>query len=109
MTDNTEHMTEAELADYYDRTHDLSGFDLEHPEPIEDAHRRLDVNISVRFSPEEIDLLRAEAERAGMKVTTFIRTLALQHASGPVFDRADLRRQLSTVTEELHALERQLA
>ncbi len=108
MTD-TEHPTEAELADYYDRTHDVSGFDLEHPEPITRPHRRLDVTISVRFSPEEIDLLRTEAERAGLKVTAFIRTLALQHASGPVLDRAALRRKLATVSAELDALERQLA
>ncbi len=108
MTDS-KHMRDAELADYYDRTHDLSGFDLEQPEPITRPHRRLDVTISVRFSPEEIDLLRAEAERTGMKVTAFIRTLALQHASSPVLDRAALRRQLATVSDELRALERQLA
>lgn len=104
-----EHKTEAELAEHYDRTHDVSGFDLEHPEPITPARGRLDVTISVRFSPEEIDLLRTEAERAGMKVTAFIRTLALQHASGPVLDRAELRRQLAAVSEELRALERQLS
>lgn len=102
-------MNEAELADYYDRTHDLSGFDLEHPEPITGPRRRLDVTISVRFSPEEIDLLRAEAERADLKITTFIRTLALQHAAGPVLDRAALRKHLATVADELRALERQLA
>ena len=56
MTD-TEHMSDAELAAYYDRTHDLSDFDLEQPEVITPARRRLDVTISVRFSPEEMDLL----------------------------------------------------
>ena len=108
MTD-IEHMSEAELADYYDRTHVLDGFDLKHPGPITPPRGRLDVTISVRFSPEEIDLLRTEAERAGLKVTAFIRTLALQHASGPVLDRAALRRKLATVSAELTALERQLA
>lgn len=106
---DTEHLSEAELADYYDRTHDLTGFDLNHPEPITPPRGRLDVTISVRFSPEEIDLLRTEAERAGLKVTAFIRTLALQHAAGPVLDRAALRRKLATVSAELNALERQLA
>ena len=99
--------SEAELADYYDRTHDLSGFDL-HPEEIIPPHGRLDVTISVRFSPDEIDFLRAEAERAGMKVTAFIRALALQHARGAVGDRAALRQQLTTVANELRALERSL-
>ena len=108
MTD-TDHMSEAELAAYYDRTRDLSDFDLEHPEPIAPPRGRLDVTISVRFSAEEIDLLRAEDERAGMKVTAFIRTLALQHAASPVLDRAALRRQIVIVTDELRALERQLA
>lgn len=34
MSDPTEGMTEAEMADYYNRTRDLSGFDLEHPVPV---------------------------------------------------------------------------
>jgi len=105
---DTNGMSEAELADYYDRTHDISGFDLEHPEPITPARGRLDVTISVRFSSEEIDLLRAEAERAGMKVTAFIRALALQHASGQVLDRAALRGQLARVSQDLRALEHEL-
>lgn len=107
MTD-TEPTSEAELAEYYDRTHDLSGFDL-YPEETIALRGRLDVTISVRFSPQEIDYLRAEAERAGMKVTAFIRALALQHARGPLVDRAALREQITTVANELHALERSLA
>lgn len=108
MTDS-EHLSEAELADHYDQTHDLSGFDLGHPEAVTPARQRLDVTISVRFSPDEINLLRTEAERTGLKVTAFIRTLALQHASGRVLDRTALRKQLATVTDELRELERQLA
>jgi uncharacterized protein (DUF1778 family) len=108
MTDPNR-LSEAELADRYDRTHDLAGFELDQPVPLAPARRRLDATISVRFSPEEIDLLRTEAERVGMKVTTFIRTLALQHASGDVLDRATLRQRLSRLTAELGDLERRLA
>lgn len=77
--------TEAELADYYNETKDLSEFDLEHPEPVT---VRRSVTISVRFSDEEISELRARAEQAGVKVTSFIRAAALE-ATSPV-DRAAL-------------------
>ncbi len=88
----TDKMTEAELADYYNETEDISEFDLEHPEPVT---IRRNVTISVRFSVEEIAELRAQAEEAGVKVTSFIRAAALE-ASSPV-DRvalSDLARDL---------------
>ena len=53
------------------------------------------MTISVRFSVEEIAELRAQAEEAGVKVTSFIRAAALE-ASSPV-DRvalSDLARDL---------------
>ncbi len=77
--------TEAELADYYNETEDISEFDLEQPEPV--AIRR-NVTISVRFSVEEIAELRARAEQAGVKVTSFIRAAAME-ATSPV-DRVAL-------------------
>ncbi len=85
-------MTEAELAEYYNRTQDTSDFDEGEEVPIT---VRRSVTISVRFSDDEIAELRARAEEAGVKVTSFIRAAALE-ASSPV-DRvalSDLARDL---------------
>ncbi|MDP9445055.1 MAG: BrnA antitoxin family protein [Actinomycetota bacterium] len=70
--------TEAELADYYNETRDLSGFDEQNAVPVT---VKRSVTISVRFSDEEIAELRARAEQAGVKVTSFIRAAALEAAS----------------------------
>jgi Mobilization protein NikA len=93
----TESMSEAEVADYYNQTEDLSEFDLENPEPV--TVRRA-VTISVRFSEEEITELRARAEQAGVKVTSFIRAAALD-ASSPV-DRAQLSELARDLEERAH-------
>lgn len=98
----TENLTEAELADYYHRTEDVSEFDLEHPEPV--TVRRT-VTISVRFSEEEITELRARADQAGVKVTSFIRAAALE-ATSPV-DRAalgELARELEKRAHDVASL-----
>ena len=50
--------TNAELADYYNETEDLSGFDDENAVPVT---VRRSVTISVRFSDSEIAELRARA------------------------------------------------
>jgi hypothetical protein len=89
--------TEAELADYYNETKDLSEFDLEHPEPVT---ARRSVTISVRFSDEEISELRARAEQAGVKVTSFIRAAALE-ATSPV-DRAALGELARELEQRAH-------
>lgn len=89
--------TEAELANYYSETKDLSEFDLEHPEPVT---VRRSVTISVRFSDEEIAELRARAEQAGVKVTSFIRAAALDAAS-PV-DRAALGELARDLEQRAH-------
>ena len=93
----TESMSEPELADYYNETRDLSEFDLENPEPI--TVRRA-VTISVRFSEDEITELRARAERAGVKVTSFIRAAALEAAS-PV-DRVALGELARDLEQRAH-------
>jgi len=90
-------MSEPELADYYNETRDLSEFDLENPEPI--TVRRA-VTISVRFSEDEITELRARAERAGVKVTSFIRAAALEAAS-PV-DRVALGELARDLEQRAH-------
>lgn len=83
--ETAEPKSETELADYYNETEDLSGFDQEGPKPVT---VRRDVTISMRFSDDEIAELRARAEQGGVKVTSFIRAAALE-ASRPV-DRAAL-------------------
>jgi len=93
----TDKMTEAELADCYNETKDISEFDLEHPEPVT---IRRNVTISVRFSDEEIAELRARAEQAGVKVTSFIRAAALEAAS-PV-DRAALGELARDLEQRAH-------
>ncbi|HET7386124.1 MAG TPA: hypothetical protein VFJ19_05590 [Nocardioidaceae bacterium] len=103
MSDSTRDTTEAELADYYDRTHDLSEFEGGEEFPVE---VRRNVTISVRFSEKEIALLRSGAEAAGEKVTAYIRAAALQQAV-PV-DRRRLRRALQAISADVAAAERLL-
>ena len=89
--------SEAELADYYNETQDVSEFDLEHPESIT---VRRNVTISVRFSDKEIEQLRLRAEEAGVKVTSFIRAAALE-ATSPV-DRAALGELARDLEQRAH-------
>lgn len=90
-------MTEAELADYYNRTQDTSDFDGGKEVPIT---VKRNVTISVRFSPEEIEELRARAEKEGVKVTSFIRAAALE-ASSPV-DRTTLGELARELEQRAH-------
>ena len=89
--------TNAELADYYNETEDLSGFDDENAVPVT---VRRSVTISVRFSDSEIAELRARAEQAGVKVTSFIRAAALE-ATSPV-DRAALGELARDLEQRAH-------
>jgi 2-iminoacetate synthase ThiH len=86
----------AELADYYNEAEDLSGFD----EDAVPVTVRRSVTISVRFSDDEIAELRARAERAGVKVTSFIRAAALE-ATSPV-DRAALGELARDLEQRAH-------
>ncbi len=89
--------TEAELDDYYNETQDLSGFDEGTSVPVT---VRRSVTISVRFSDEEIAELRARAEQAGVKVTSFIRAAALESTS-PV-DRVALGELARDLEQRAH-------
>lgn len=93
----TENMTEAALAEQYNRTRDTAAFDLDHPEPVT---VKRNVTISVRFSEDEIEELRARAEKQGVKVTSFIRAAALE-ASSPV-DRVALRELARDLERRAH-------
>lgn len=93
----TRDKTEAQLADAYNRSHDVSEFG--DPEPIE---VRRNVTISVRFSAEEIEALRGRATDAGLKVTAFIRAAALE-ADKPL-DREAIATLAAGVEAQLHQL-----
>lgn len=72
-------------------------------EPVE---VRRAVTISVRFSDQEIALLRAKADQAGMKVTTYIRSAALEH--GTPVDKPALLGVLREASEDVARAERLL-
>lgn len=103
MSKSTRAVTEAELATQYEETRDLSGFEGGSVEPVE---VRRSVTISVRFSDEEIALLRERAEGTGTKVTAYIRAAALQQAA-PV-DRLQVIGLLEEVSADVARAERLL-
>ncbi len=55
---------------YFDRRHDEDEWG--EPEPI-DKLARLTMTLSVRFTAEELEAVRATAERLGVKPTAFVR------------------------------------
>lgn len=101
MRNKTQGMSEAELAERYDRTHDVSEFDEGAAYP---AEVRRNITISVRFSDAEIEALRHKADAAGVKVTAYIRAAALQ-GSSPV-DQKRLRAALKAVADDVARAER---
>lgn len=94
--------TEAQLADYYN-AHPEAVANWGPAQPIERSER-LDVTISVRFSPAEIATLRARAQAAGMKPTAYIRQSALEAQQNPL-DRARLKRALTALSQDLEDLQ----
>lgn len=103
MSKSTKERTEAELAKEYEETRDLSGFEDGSVEPVE---VRRNVTISVRFSDQEIAVLRARAEDAGAKVTAYIRAAALQQAAP--LDRLQLLQALEAASANVARAERLL-
>lgn len=67
-------MTEAELAEHYNRIRATSDFDRG---VVESISVQPNVTIAVRFSSDEIEELRARAERDGVPVTAYIRVTVL--------------------------------
>jgi predicted DNA binding CopG/RHH family protein len=92
-------MTEAELADDYNESKDLSEFDEANAVSLT---VKRSITISVRFSDKEIEQLRARAEQAGVKVTSFIRAAALEAAS-PV-DRVALGELARDLEQRAHVV-----
>jgi hypothetical protein len=78
---------EAEAADYYNQTRDLSGFDGGEVVELESTPAGTrNVTLSIRLSPEELQTLGRRAEAAGMRLTAYIRAAALQSEAPPVDD-----------------------
>lgn len=100
MSEPGQDVSEAALAHYYDTEHDTSGFG--EPQPVRRAER-LDVTISVRFTPAEIADVRARAHAAGVKPTAYIRRSALEREDAPL-DRTELTRALDTLSRDLESL-----
>jgi hypothetical protein len=93
--------TDAELSEYYGPEQNGDWGD---EKPI---HRpdRLDVTISVRFTPAEIAAIRSRAADASLKPTAYIRRCALAQDAAPI-DRAVLRRSIATLSNDLDDLRR---
>ena len=102
MTEPGPHATDAELADYYDQHRDLT--DWSQPQPVQKPER-LEVTLSVRFTPAEIATIRARAVAAGLKPTSYIRRCALSTEQPPI-DRAHLSRTVAALTRDLEDLRR---
>jgi hypothetical protein len=84
-------VNDADLAEYYNSTHDVSEFEggevVESSAPPQPETRS--VTISVRFSPSELAEVEKLAHAAGMRLTTFIRETALT-AEDPPVNRAEV-------------------
>lgn len=104
----TDGMTDEQLADYYLTTGDLSEFAGD-AVPVTRRRERLDVSITVRFTPDEIDALRARADEQGMRVTALIRQLAVEHTGdAQIVHLATARRLAQALAREVGALNEQL-
>jgi hypothetical protein len=102
MTEPGPDATDAELAEHYDQHRDYLSWS--EPQSIHKP-QRLDVTISVRFTPAEIATIRTRAEAAGLKPTAYIRRCALA-AEQPPIDRAQLSRTLAALSRDLDELRR---
>ncbi len=100
MSEPGRDVREAAMTDYYDTHRDTSEFG--EPQPVRRAER-LDVTISVRFTPAEIADVRSRASAAGMKPTAYIRRCALEREDAPL-DRTELTRALDALSHDLDTL-----
>lgn len=101
MTEPGPGATDAELTDYYDHNRDLTHWS--DPQPMQSD--RLDVTISVRFAKAEIASIRARAEAAELKPTTYIRRCALADEQPPL-DRGRLSRTVAALSRDVEDLRR---
>lgn len=97
---------EAELAERYYERRDDDG-DWGEPEPLEKP-ARLEVTLSVRFTADEIEALRAAADQAGIKPTAFIRQAAMAALAHRPVDRARVEKDLKQAVELMRDAQRVL-
>lgn len=94
----TRQTTDAELADYYNSTRDLSEFGG--GEVVSSATQAQpetrSVTISVRFSPTELARVEKLAHAVGLRLTAFIRAAALATEEPPV-DRTEVLELLTAL------------
>ncbi len=102
MTEPGTAATDVALADYYDQHRDHPGWG--EPRPAAKP-QRLDVTISVRFTPAEIATIRTRAEAGGLKPTAYIRQCAL-NAEQPPIARTQLSRTVAALSRDLDDLRR---
>jgi hypothetical protein len=105
MTEPGPDATDRELADHYDAHHADEQWGEPTPLPADRTSDRLDVTISVRFSAAEIAAVRARAEAAGVKPTTYIRRCALADGAPPL-DRGQVSRLVDNLSRDLDDLRR---
>jgi hypothetical protein len=105
MTEPGPDATDRELADHYDAHHADEQWGEPTPLPTDRTSDRLDVTISVRFSAAEIAAVRARAEAAGVKPTTYIRRCALADERPPL-DRGQVSRLVDNLSRDLDDLRR---
>jgi hypothetical protein len=91
-----------ELADYYERHRESDEWG--EPESVSKPER-LDVTLSVRFTPAEIARIRSRAVEAGLKPTAYIRHCALAVEAPPI-DRTRLARSVDALARDLDDLRR---
>ncbi|MDN5797757.1 MAG: hypothetical protein L0H79_18695 [Intrasporangium sp.] len=104
MSDPKAEAGDRELADHYDREEDPAQGDWGEPEPLRKPER-LDVTLSVRFTPSEIATIRSRAEAAGLKPTAYIRQCSLAAERAPI-DRALITRTVDALARDLDDLRR---
>jgi predicted component of type VI protein secretion system len=99
--------TETQLAERYYERRDDDG-EWGEPEPLEKP-ARLEVTLSVRFTADEINALRAAADKAGIKPTAFIRQAAMAALAHRPVDRARVEQDLKQAVELMRDAQRALA
>ena len=70
--------------------------------PAHECHRRRDMDIHIRASPQENAMLRELVEQSGMTITNYLLRCALQEPSG--FPEENPAEDLLALSQEVHAL-----
>lgn len=95
------------LADrYYEHRYDDDQW--ADPEPM-DRPARLTMTLSVRFTADELEAVRAMAEHLGMKPTAFVRQAAVEALSEHPVDRVRVANDLAKAVELMRDAQRALA